>query len=224
MDFSSPKLIACLDRGRMKEIFFLTGVRSIHQVTLAPVSGRRPCMRSTEPITCTVSTSGLLFLPMRSMSDGRTADAVSTGGTQNSVIGVATSDSLDLGTWTDHGSTGLLSQPGEGYNAIDPCLILLPDGTYQLVFGSQWQQIYYVDMQTSLLQIGNDIQGPISHGSHLEEGSYLYFYNDYYYLFVSAGNCCGFSESHHPTDGTEYHVTVCRSNSATTGFVSTFPK
>lgn len=52
--------------------------------------------------------------------------SVSTFGSQNSAIGYATSTTMNAGSWTDHGSTGITSSTGSAYNAIDPAL--LPDG------------------------------------------------------------------------------------------------
>ncbi|KAM0148513.1 hypothetical protein ACHAPC_000864 [Botrytis cinerea] len=51
--------------------------------------------------------------------------AVSTFGSQNSAIGVATSSTMEVGSWTDHGATGVASSAGKLYNAIDPNLILV---------------------------------------------------------------------------------------------------
>lgn len=49
--------------------------------------------------------------------------AISTFGTQNSAIGVATSPTMEVGSWTDLGATGIASSTGKDYNAIDPNLI-----------------------------------------------------------------------------------------------------
>ena len=40
----------------------------------------------------------------------------------------------------------------------------------------------------------------------------------YYYLFFSAGICCGF-DANRPASGEEYKIKVCRSTSASGGFV-----
>jgi arabinan endo-1,5-alpha-L-arabinosidase len=70
--------------------------------------------------------------------------SVSSFGSQDSAIGVATSTSMDPGTWTDHGSTGIASRPGSDYNAIDGSLVQAEDGTYHMSFGSFWGDIYRV--------------------------------------------------------------------------------
>lgn len=46
----------------------------------------------------------------------------------------------------------------------------------------------------------------------------MQYVNGYYYLFWSAGQCCNLATSP-PAAGGEYHVQVCRSTSATGGFV-----
>ena len=46
-------------------------------------------------------------------------------------------------------------------------------------------------------------------------------YGSYYYLFYSVGKCCGYDASRPPA-GAEYKIKVCRSGTATGGFVSTF--
>ncbi|KAI0380540.1 hypothetical protein F5Y04DRAFT_257604 [Hypomontagnella monticulosa] len=56
-------------------------------------------------------------------------------GVQDSAIGVATSSSMDVGTWTDRGATGIRSSSGKTDNAIDPNLINV-NGAYLLNFGS----------------------------------------------------------------------------------------
>ncbi|KAI2463831.1 glycoside hydrolase family 43 protein [Annulohypoxylon bovei var. microspora] len=146
--------------------------------------------------------------------------SVSTFGVQDSAIGVATSSSLDVGTWTDLGSTGIESASGKPYNAIDANLINA-DGTYYLTFGSFWQDIYQVAMTStpeavasgaSSYQVAYD---PVKAD---EEGSFIFKNGNYYYLFYSKGQCCGYDTSK-PAAGGEYKVMVCRSTSATGGFV-----
>lgn len=43
-------------------------------------------------------------------------------------------------------------------------------------------------------------------------------YGNYYYLFFSWGSCCGYDKTR-PAAGKEYKIKVCRSSSATGGFV-----
>lgn len=46
----------------------------------------------------------------------------------------------------------------------------------------------------------------------------MFYRDDYYYLFFSSGICCGYDTSL-PATGEEYKIMMCRSKSATSGFV-----
>jgi arabinan endo-1,5-alpha-L-arabinosidase len=145
--------------------------------------------------------------------------SVSTFGSQESAIGLATSSTMDLDSWTDHGRVGIDSYSGDAYNAIDANLFL--DGsTYYMQFGSFWDDIYQVEMNSEATAAAGDSYNIAynASGDHAEEGSYLYAYGDYYYLFYSSGICCGYDTSL-PAPGDEYKIMVCRSTSATGGFV-----
>ncbi|RWA06955.1 hypothetical protein EKO27_g8155 [Xylaria grammica] len=80
--------------------------------------------------------------------------AVSQFGSQDSAIGVATSTTLDVGSWTDRGSTGVKSSSAKPYNAIDANLINV-DGTYYLTWGSFWGDIYQAPMKASPLTLAS---------------------------------------------------------------------
>ncbi|KAK6385274.1 hypothetical protein LTR65_009315 [Meristemomyces frigidus] len=146
--------------------------------------------------------------------------AVSTFGTQESAIGVATSATMAPGTWTDHGSTGVESVTGDDYNAIDPNLIVV-DGTNYFTFGSFWADIF----QTTLASDALAWSGGAPHNLELNatapqpsEGSYVYQYGAYFYLFFSSGSCCGY-DTDRPAPGDEYKIMVCRSEEVTGGYV-----
>lgn len=146
--------------------------------------------------------------------------SVSSFGSQNSAIGLATSNTMDEGTWTDHGSTGIRSDSSKQYNAIDANLFN-DNGNYLMTFGSFWQDIFQAPMNSAATKVAsasyNIAFDPA--GTHAVEGPYLYKYGDYYYLFYSAGICCGYDSSM-PAAGEEYKIKVCRSSSATGNFVS----
>jgi len=126
---------------------------------------------------------------------------------------------MEEGSWTDHGATGISSSSSKSYNAIDANL-LNDDGTYYLTFGSFWQDIFQVRMNSAATKAASSSYNIAfdPNGEHAVEGAYLYKHGDYYYLFYSAGSCCGFDESR-PADGDEYKIKVCRSSSATGDFV-----
>lgn len=143
---------------------------------------------------------------------------VSSFGTQNSAIGVATSK--DLKSWTDHGSTGITSKAGDNYNAIDGALYW--DGSkFVMSYGSFWSDLYSVNMANPPLKKTGSAASPIAfkpEGTHAQEGPYIAKSGNYHYLFFSVGVCCNFPVSK-PAKGQEYKIQVCRSTSATGGFV-----
>jgi len=146
--------------------------------------------------------------------------SVSTFGSQASAIGLATSTSMDVGTWTDHGSSGVGSSSGSAYNAIDGSLVALSGGGYHLSFGSFWNDIYTVAM-TNPPTAASGSSTHIAYnssGTHAVEGSYTFFRSPYYYLFFSSGQCCGLDTSP-PAQGDEYRINVCRSESVTGPYV-----
>jgi len=146
--------------------------------------------------------------------------AVSTFGSQNSAIGLATSATMEVGSWTDHGATGIASSSSKLYNAIDPNLIDV-SGTYYLNFGSFWDDIYQVEMASTALTKGGSSAYNLAYnssGTHAEEGSYMFYYSGYYYLLISSGICCSYDTSK-PAPGNEYRIIMCRSTYATGGFV-----
>lgn len=149
--------------------------------------------------------------------------SVSTSTSQDSAIGLATSDTMDEGSWTDHGSTGISSTSSKAYNAIDANLFN-DDGTYYMNFGSFWQDLFQAPMNSAATKAAsssyNIAYDPA--GNHAIEGVYLYKYGSYYYLFFSSGACCGYDTSR-PAIGEEYKIKVCRSSSPTGDFVSNYP-
>jgi arabinan endo-1,5-alpha-L-arabinosidase len=155
--------------------------------------------------------------------------AVSTSGSQNSDIGVATSTTMEVGSWTDHGSIGIPND--SAYNKIDPNLFQHDAAAPLLLsFGSYWTNIYQVPMNNPPLSVGgaathleqNTTARPNGLVSGPQEGSYQFWWSvggtDYYYLFFSSGDCCDAASSLAPP-GEEYKIMVCRSTSASGGFV-----
>lgn len=146
--------------------------------------------------------------------------AVSEFGSQTSTIGVASSPSMEAGTWTDHGSTGVYSKNGYPYNAIDPNWIVIGNQAY-LNFGSFWNDIFQVKMNDPLsVTSGSSPQNMEynSTGTRPSEGSFMFEYDGYYYLLWSSGICCNY-ETSKPSAGNEYKIMMCRSTSGTGNFV-----
>ncbi|GKZ97875.1 hypothetical protein AnigIFM59636_001693 [Aspergillus niger] len=146
--------------------------------------------------------------------------AVSTFGSQSSAIGLATSTTMDLNSWNDHGSIGVASNSGKLYNAIDPNLIKA-DGTFYMNFGSFYNDIYQVKMNSAGTKTAGSAAYNIAFNvtsDHSEEGAFMYQYGSYFYLFFSSGACCGY-DTNRPAAGEEYKIMVCRSTTATGGFI-----
>ncbi|RYP70931.1 hypothetical protein DL769_004822 [Monosporascus sp. CRB-8-3] len=143
--------------------------------------------------------------------------SVSTFGSQESAIGVATSPSLDMNTWTDLG-TIVQSSGGSPFNAIDPSL-LNADGQFLLTFGSFWENIHQVPLaDPAAAATETPYQIAFDPVTTEQEGPALFRYGDFYYLFYSKGKCCGY-DNDRPAPGGEYKIMVCRSSSPTGGFV-----
>ncbi|RYP06570.1 hypothetical protein DL765_009448 [Monosporascus sp. GIB2] len=121
--------------------------------------------------------------------------SVSTFGSQESAIGVATSPSLDMNTWTDLGTIFLLT------------------------FGSFWKDIHQVSLtDPAAAATGTLHQIALDPVTTEQEGPALFHYGDFYCLFYSKGKCCSY-DTDRPAPGGEYKIMVCRSSSPTGGFV-----
>ncbi|KAI0752582.1 glycoside hydrolase family 43 protein [Daedaleopsis nitida] len=153
--------------------------------------------------------------------------SVSTFGSQNSGIGLATSSSMDAGTWTDHGLV-FGSKTGDSYNAIDGNLVVDEKGAPVLTFasihpglslssGSFWANIFQVNLGSNFQSVTSS-PTQVSFNStspQPEEGAFVWKHGSFYYLFFSSGTCCGFTgPSSLPPAGNEYKVFVGRSSFA----------
>ena len=156
--------------------------------------------------------------------------SVSRIGLQNSSIGVATSLSLEPGSWQDHGDIGLpLSHK---YNLIDPFVYQeTPNDPIYFTFGSFWDDIFQVELfpHDDLIAFGrwaadnNRINNLVRNGTigaGVSEGAIMHKEKNFYYIFYSVGQCCN-----KPSDkdglapeGQVYHVVVCRSEVPTGPF------
>ncbi|KZV66585.1 glycoside hydrolase family 43 protein [Peniophora sp. CONT] len=137
--------------------------------------------------------------------------SVSAIGSQNSAIGVATSPSMEPGTWTDHGEV-ISSKTGDVYNAIDPNLI--DWNGLKLSFGSYWNGMYQIGLWPDV-----ETQASALPGTHLAgnsgrpaEGGFTYKSpaSDYYFFFFSDGITPLAGATSRPAAGAEYKVLVGR--------------
>ena len=146
--------------------------------------------------------------------------AVSTFGSQDSAIGLATNVTLDPTSpdykWVDHGEV-LRSRPGDRWNAIDPNLVLDEKGEPWLAWGSFWQGIWMrkVDASTGafgdaahpdVYNLADRSAGP-DHNPAIE-GAFIVPRNGKWYLFASFDQCCQGASS-------TYNVRVGRSDALT---------
>ena len=144
---------------------------------------------------------------------------VSKLGTQTSEIGVATSTTMEPGTWTDHGIIGL--PPNDAYNRIDPNWITI-DGKQYLQFGSYWEDLFQVELASPLEVSTANPPHQLAYNAslnHREEASFMFQHGDYYYLLFSGGLAGGYTATY-PDPGEEYRIHMCRSTSGTGDFVS----
>jgi arabinan endo-1,5-alpha-L-arabinosidase len=143
--------------------------------------------------------------------------SVSTFGSQDSEIGYASSSTLDTGSWTDHGSTGISSNRGSPFNAIDGNIVLGADGKMHMAFGSFWQDLFLVPLaggEGSIRRAGEPRQVAFQPaGGHELEAAYVFPHSGAYYLFFSAGKCCALDRNRPPKGG-EYRILVCRASRA----------
>lgn len=125
--------------------------------------------------------------------------AVSTAGSQRSVIGLATNTTLNPADaayrWIDRGAV-LESKPGDDFNAIDPNIFTDRDGSVWLTYGSYWSGIKQraIDPATGMLSAVDTTRYDLATRPGIAgdpiEGASLIRHGDYYYLFVSIDHCC----------------------------------
>lgn len=114
---------------------------------------------------------------------------VSEFGTNNSAIGLTSCSSIAKGDWRDDGMV-IYSKSGKtSYNAIDPNLTIDSSGTPWLTFGSWFDGIHIVKLNTSTMKPTGSIS-KIAYRSGGVEGPNIIYANGYYYLFVSIDKCC----------------------------------
>src|SRR5579883_3047616 len=120
--------------------------------------------------------------------------AFSTFGRKISVIGLATSPTLDPSSpgyhWTDQGMV-VSSNDTSDFNAIDPCPVLDEHGDLWLSFGSWFGQgIVLVKLDKTTMKPVSDYYSLARKQSTGPEASYIYRHRGYYYLFENEGFCC----------------------------------
>jgi arabinan endo-1,5-alpha-L-arabinosidase len=150
--------------------------------------------------------------------------SVSSFGSRNSAIGLATTRTLDPASpdykWVDEGLVLRSYQDKDDWNAIDPNLVIQDDRNAWLVWGSFWGGIKMrrIDpttgkpspTDTTLHSLSSrPREAPIG-GS--VEAPFIIKHGDYWYLFVSFDRCCRGAES-------TYNVVVGRARDVTGPYV-----
>jgi len=125
--------------------------------------------------------------------------AVSTFGSNQSVIGLITNKTLDNKSpdykWVDQGRV-VGSTKGDDYNAIDPNCIKDKDGNTWLAFGSFWGGVKMrrLDSKTGKLSNADTKLYSLASRRPLDppaiEGPAILRHDAYYYLFVAFDFCC----------------------------------
>jgi hypothetical protein len=142
--------------------------------------------------------------------------AVSQFGTQNSVIGLATSPTLDPTSpaykWTDQGMVIRSTAGVDDFNAIDPDYVTDRAGGAWLAFGSFWGGIKMRRLDPATGKLATSDTTLYSLATRVvpdaEEGPAIVRHGAYYYLFLSFDFCCRGVQS-------DYRTVVGRSSAIT---------
>lgn len=151
--------------------------------------------------------------------------SLSSWGSQDSVIGMATNTTLDFNDdeyeWVDQGLV-IESEVGGPYNAIDAGVFF--DETSQrmwLTFGSYWNGVHAVELNSDTGKLRGSRTPPVNlarnPGSAYNaiEAPYLTAHEGRYYLFVNWDSCCQGEDS-------TYKIMVGRGDSPTGPFTDRF--
>ncbi|KAK2459639.1 hypothetical protein APHAL10511_008284 [Amanita phalloides] len=140
--------------------------------------------------------------------------ASSTSGSRNSAIFLATSETGQPGEWNNEGLI-ISTSDADDYNAIDPNLLIDDDGKWWLSFGSYWSGIKVIQLNNSTghwLDTEMYTVATRTEDNGAMEGSNIYKYDNYYYLFTSWDRaCCNIKST--------YNIRVGRSPSVTGPYV-----
>jgi arabinan endo-1,5-alpha-L-arabinosidase len=192
----------------------------IHWQVVGPVFPKVPSWASA----AVPAFNGQVWAPeVLRVADGwRLYYSISSFGSNRSVIGLATSPTLDPADpgyrWTDEGMV-VQSVPGrDDWNAIDPSPTIDADGRTWLVFGSFWTGIKLIELDPAT---GKPISSPPlvmsvaarpSVPDHAIEAPFILQEAGHYYLFVSFDHCCRGMRS-------DYRVAVGRADRITGPYI-----
>lgn len=129
------------------------------------------------------------------------AYSCSTFGKNTSAIGLASSETLAVGAeWRDEGAIVCSREGRDNWNAIDPAFIIDGDSVPWLAFGSFWDGIQIVRLDTTLHVADAASMRTIARRrtdgrANPIEAPFIFRRGGYYYLFVSWDYCCRGMES-----------------------------
>jgi arabinan endo-1,5-alpha-L-arabinosidase len=121
--------------------------------------------------------------------------SVSSFGSNVSAIGLATSKTLEPGSWQEQGIV-IRSPAPENFNAIDPAIIQSPDGRLWMSFGSFWSGIKMIELHPATgkrLHPNSPVYALAAYPQERNnaiEAPFIHFRDGYYYLFVNWDYCC----------------------------------
>jgi arabinan endo-1,5-alpha-L-arabinosidase len=132
--------------------------------------------------------------------------SISSFGSQQSCIGLATSDHM-TGPWVDKGEV-LCSFGGYDYNAIDAHVFIDPTTQkHYMVFGSFWTGIKLVELIPESGYMLDWVVTPLaSHNPNSIEAAWIQYHDGFFYLYVNWWACCQGIQS-------TYEIRVGRSTS-----------
>ncbi|KAI0595912.1 glycosyl hydrolase [Biscogniauxia sp. FL1348] len=141
----------------------------------------------------------------------------------------ASSKTLEPGSWEQHGRLEI--DWAMKYNILDGALITVEDDNdtrHLLSFGSYQQGIFQLPLANPPTQLADGAMDRLTHLANNQsiapvngptEASYIFKWQDYYYLFFSSGHCCINREKAWSDVGDVYKVMVCRSKDPRTGYI-----
>ena len=148
----------------------------------------------------------------------------STFGKNGSAIGLLSARSLSSPTWSDEGCIVCSREKRDNWNAIDPNIIIDEHDSPWLVWGSFWDGIQLVRLDSTMHVAAGERPTTIARrhdpdfknaepnptskyaGTNAIEAPFIFRHDGYYYLFVSWDYCCRGAKS-------TYRVAVGRSRS-----------
>lgn len=152
------------------------------------------------------------------------AYSCSTFGKNTSAIGLISTDKLSHAIWNDEGCIVASQGKRDNWNAIDPCFVIDDQDCPWMVWGSFWDGIQLVRLDTTMHMAAGEKPRTIARryapgckqvtpnptskyaGVNAIEAPFIMKHDGYYYLFVSWDYCCMGPKS-------TYRVAVGRSKS-----------